>query len=98
MVDIPNQESRMYPVDTPQQLRTILRALRKSRALTQAQLGERVGVSQKRVARIESRPEFTSFDQIARMVSAMGARLVVEDLPGQPPAQPLPPAAGTETW
>ena len=87
----------MYPVDTPQQLRTILRALRQSRGLTQAQLGERLGVSQKRVARIESAPELTSFDQIARMVSAMGARLLVEEPPRHAVAEPTP-SYGADTW
>ena len=87
----------MYPVDTPQQLRAILRALRRSRKLTQAQLGERLGVSQKRVARIEAAPELTSFDQIARMVSAMGAQLLVNELPQHYAAEPIPPYGG-DTW
>jgi len=87
----------MYPVDTPQQLRTILRALRRSRKLTQAQLGERLGVSQKRVARIEAAPELTSFDQIARMVSAMGARLMVDELPKHQVSEPARPYGG-DTW
>ncbi len=69
----------MYPVDTPQQLHTILRTLRQSRGLTQTQLGQLLGVSQKRIARIEAAPEVTAFDQIARMVSAMGCRLVIEE-------------------
>lgn len=86
----------MYAVDTPQQLRSILRALRQSRKLTQAQLGDRLGVSQKRIARIESAPELTSFDQIARMVSAMGARLVIDELPAHA-AEPAPPY-GNDTW
>jgi HTH-type transcriptional regulator / antitoxin HipB len=38
-----------------------------------------LGVTQKRVARIEAAPEVTAFDQIARMVSAMGCRLVIEE-------------------
>ena len=70
-----------YPVDTPQQLRTMLRTLRQSRKLTQAQLGEMLGVSQKRIARIEAAPEVTAYDQIARMVSAMGCSLVIEEAP-----------------
>lgn len=78
-----------YPVDTPQQLRVILRALRQARGLTQAQLGERLGVSQKRIARIESAPEVTSFDQISRIVGALGYRLTIEapaaaEEPGSP--------------
>lgn len=64
-----------FPVDTPQQLRTVLRALRQSRRMTQMQLGERMGVNQKRIARIEAAPELTSFDQIARLVAALGGRL-----------------------
>lgn len=78
----------MYPVDTPQQLRIILRTLRQSRGLTQTQLGAMLGVSQKRIARIEAAPEVTAFDQIARMVSAMGCRLVVEEPPKHRVAEP----------
>ena len=85
----------MYPVDTPQQLRTILRSLRQSRGLTQAQLGQKLGVSQKRIARIEAAPEVTAFDQISRMVSAMGCRLVVEE----PSAPDVPPSAtSASSW
>jgi HTH-type transcriptional regulator / antitoxin HipB len=69
-----------YPVDTPQQLRSVLRALRQSRQLTQTQLGERMGVNQKRIARIEAAPEVTSFDQISRIVATLGYRLVIEEV------------------
>ncbi len=80
----------MYPVDTPQQLRTILRSLRQASGLTQAQLGQRLGVTQKRIARIEAAPEVTSYDQIARMVTAMGYRLVIEEPPRYRVAEPEP--------
>lgn len=69
-----------YPVATSAQLRAILLALRKSRALSQTDVGRLLGVNQKRVARIESAPGKTSFDQIARLVSALGGRLVIEDI------------------
>lgn len=68
-----------YPVDTPGQLRGVLRALRRARGLTQVELGRRLGVNQKRVARIEAAPELTSFDQISRIISILGGRLVVQD-------------------
>jgi HTH-type transcriptional regulator / antitoxin HipB len=67
-----------YPVDTPQQLRAVLRALRQARGMTQLQVGERLGVNQKRVARIEAAPELTSFDQIARLVASLGGRLLID--------------------
>ena len=83
-----------YAVDTPQQLRTILRSLRQASGLTQAQLGERLGVTQKRIARIEAAPEVTAYDQIARMVTAMGYRLLIE----KPPPQHHVAEPGPDTW
>jgi HTH-type transcriptional regulator/antitoxin HipB len=67
-----------YPIFTPIQLRAILRALRRSRSLTQAQLGILLGVNQRRIARIEKNPNVASIGQISRFVSALGGRLVVE--------------------
>jgi len=69
-----------YPINTSAQLRAVLRGLRKARGLSQADTGTRIGVNQKRMARIESAPGVTSFDQIARVVSALGGRLVIQDL------------------
>ncbi len=70
-----------YPLETSQQLSAVLKALRQSRHLTQSELGELLGVNQKRVARIEAAPGVTSFDQISRLVALMGHRLVLEALP-----------------
>lgn len=78
----------LYPVDTPQQLKTILRTLRQARGLTQTQLGEMLGVSQKRIARIEAAPHLTGYDQIARILALLGGRLVVEDVPKHRAAEP----------
>jgi len=68
-----------YPVNTPSQLRAVLRALRKARGLTQAELGRQVGRSQKRIAQIEAAPERTSFDQISQLVAMLGGRVVIHD-------------------
>ena len=70
-----------YPLETSQQLSAVLKALRQSRQMTQAELGAQLGVNQKRVARIEAAPGVTSFDQISRLVALMGYRLVLEALP-----------------
>ena len=67
-----------YPVPTSPQLRAVLRGLRKSRALNQTQVGQLLGVNQKRAARIENVPGVTSYDQISRLVAALGGRLVIE--------------------
>jgi HTH-type transcriptional regulator / antitoxin HipB len=67
-----------FPVNTSTQLKAVLRSLRRSRSMTQAALGTRLGVNQKRVARIERAPGVTSFDQIARLVSVLGGRIVIQ--------------------
>jgi HTH-type transcriptional regulator/antitoxin HipB len=68
-----------YPVSTPAQLRAVLRAMRNSRSLSQAQLGDLIGVSQRRIATIEAAPARASFDQLSRIVAALGGRLVIDD-------------------
>lgn len=68
-----------YPINTPAQVRGVLRALRQSRGLSQTEVGRLLGVSQKRVARIEAAPERTSFDQISKLVTLLGGRVVIED-------------------
>ena len=78
-----------HPVATAPQLRAVLKGLRKARDLSQTQVGQLLGVNQKRAARIESNPGVTSFDQIARLVTALGGRLVVE-LPEEPAANAAP--------
>lgn len=68
-----------FPVRFPDQLRPYLRALRKARGLTQAQLGEVIGVSQARIAEIEARPGLVSFDQLMKLLSALGVTLVLQE-------------------
>lgn len=83
-----------YPIETQQQLRPLLKALRQSSRLTQTELGTRLGVSQKRIARIEADPGVTKFDQLTRLAAAMGYRFVLEELPVQPAAS----APGEGEW
>jgi HTH-type transcriptional regulator/antitoxin HipB len=66
-----------YPVSTPIQLSQTLKALRHAAGLSQEAAGQLLGVNQKRLARIESAPERTSFEQISRLVNALGGRLEV---------------------
>jgi HTH-type transcriptional regulator/antitoxin HipB len=82
-----------YAISTPAQLRAVLRAMRDSRDLSQAQLGDRIGVSQRRIAAIEAAPGRASFDQVSRIVAALGGRLVIDDPSAKvPAARPKKPA------
>jgi len=85
-----------HPVATAPQLRAVLKGLRKARDLSQAQVGQLLGVNQKRAARIEANPGVTSFDQIARLVTALGGRLIVE-LPEEPAANAAPAKAAKKS-
>lgn len=84
-----------YPLRLVGQLRAHLRALRKLRGLTQAQLGARLGLSQVRIAEIEANPGVVSVEQLARLLSALGATLVLRDEGGAPPS--IPPAGTSAT-
>lgn len=74
-----------YPIQTPLQLSTHLRALRKARGLSQAELGSRLGVGQTRVARIEGNPTAVSVEQLLELLGALGVRLVLRDIRPSPP-------------
>ncbi len=80
-----------YPLNTPAEARAVLRGLRRARGLSQAQAGQLLGVSQKRLARIEAAPGRASLDQVAKLVALLGAKLVVTEA-GQPTPRPAKPA------
>ena len=73
------------PVSTPAQLQAILRAMRTSRGLSQAELGRLIGVSQRRIAAIEASPGRASFDQLSKIIALLGGQLSVGDLAAGPP-------------
>ena len=68
-----------YPLRLADQLKPHLRALRTQRGLTQAQLGRKLGLGQVRIAEIEANPGLVSTDQLLRLLSALGASLVLRD-------------------
>ena len=60
-----------YPIRFAAQLRQHLKALRRARKLTQAQLGDLIGVSQARIAEIEANPGLVKFDQLMQVLAAL---------------------------
>jgi len=69
-----------YSVKFSTQLKEQLRSLRKARGLSQSDLGVLVGVNQRRIADIESNPGAVGFDQIMKILSALGAEVLIRDL------------------
>ena len=66
-----------YLLQSPGQLSSHLRALRKARGLSQAQLGVVLGVGQTRIARIERDPAAISVQQLVGLLNALGVQLVL---------------------
>ena len=68
-----------FPVHFSSQLREHLRALRKERGLTQAGLGQLLGVGQARIAEIENNPGVISVDQLMKVLSVLRASMVLHN-------------------
>lgn len=86
-----------YPIKTLGQLRPLLQGFRKSAGLTQAQLAERLGVTQQTYARFEADPSTASVERLFRVMRVLGIELTLDDAraPGDPVAgSPAP----RENW
>jgi len=68
-----------YRILTPGQLALHLRSLRKARGLTQAALGEKLGINQARVGKIERDPASVGVRQLMQLLALLEVRLVLED-------------------
>jgi HTH-type transcriptional regulator / antitoxin HipB len=81
-----------YPIQSPGQLSSHLRALRKARGLSQAQLGGVLGVGQTRITRIEHDPTAISVEQFLGILNALGVQMVLRPIGGK--TTPGPAASG----
>ena len=70
--------NRIQPIATAPQLGTLLPSTRKSRKLTQTQLGARMRLSQKRVSELELAPGSLSVDQLLAICSQPGLQLSIQ--------------------
>lgn len=75
----------MYPIQVPDQLGVYLRALRKTRGLTQSDLSRKLGVSRARVTQIERDPSNLGFSNLLKLLNILGARLSIEPTRAQTP-------------
>jgi HTH-type transcriptional regulator/antitoxin HipB len=74
-----NAESNFMatPINTTGQLGPLLQHLRKKQGLSQAGLGQKLGLSQERISRIERFPEKVTLDQLLTVLMALDAELQV---------------------
>ena|SRR5437868_2601464 len=67
-----------YRVAVATQLSGYLKSLRKRAGLTQQALGERLGLSQRMVAKLEAHPDKTSFERVLAVLAALDADLLIQ--------------------
>lgn len=68
----------MFIVTNLSQLTAYLRALRRARGLTQADLGARLGVSKARISHIERNPDALTSALLLKVLQVLGARLMID--------------------
>ena len=66
-----------HPLLTPMQLGRLLQTARKARKLSQADVGARLDLSQKRVSAMELDPATITVDQLLKMCAVLGLELAV---------------------
>lgn len=72
------------PLQTPQQLSSHIRSLRKRLGLTQTQLGARLGVEQARIGKIERNPGSISVDQLIQLLTVLEAEILIRPKNARP--------------
>lgn len=67
----------VYPLKTLSQLRLYLIGFRKVKNLTQADVAERLGVTQQTYARLEANPASASIERLFRVFCVLGIEMVL---------------------
>nr|WP_241014578.1 helix-turn-helix transcriptional regulator [Burkholderia sp. Ac-20379] len=75
----------------------MLQGFRKSAGLTQAELAERLGVTQQTYARFEADPTTASLDRLFRVMRILGIELTLNDTHA-PGGQAADSTASRENW
>ena len=68
-----------YKIAMATQLSSLLKNMRKQAGFTQKEMGEKLGVSQVMVAKIEANPQGARFERILQILSVLEMDLVVRE-------------------
>lgn len=73
----------MQPIKHANQVGATLQARRKALKLSQAQLAEKVGLSQNRISELESAPHTLTVDQLLALINVLGLELRIGEPAGK---------------
>lgn len=71
-------KNNRHPVRTAHQLGPLMRAFRKQAGLSQAQLGERLGISRQAITALEREPEAATFERLMRVWAELGLEVSLQ--------------------
>ena len=72
---------------TPSQLGPILKSGRRAAGLSQAELANRMGISQSRISHMELHPESVGLEQLLALFGLLGMELMVQSKSDAPASQ-----------
>lgn len=73
----------MHPIKHANQVGTALQSRRKALKLSQAQVAERLGLSQNRLSELESAPQTLTVDQLLALINVLGLELRIGESSGK---------------
>ena len=90
----------IYKIRTPDQLSPIFTAFRKRNNLSQAQLAQRIGVTQQTVSQLERNPGKATVERLLRALAAMEVEMVLQSKydPAATKPKPAGKAPSKEVW
>ena len=74
-------------ITSPGQVGEIFRGRRRARNLSQAELGDRLGISQARLSVLESDSSALTLERLIALANVLGLQLVLQDKVDKPPAR-----------
>jgi HTH-type transcriptional regulator/antitoxin HipB len=87
-----------FTVRTAAQLPDLLQALRKQAGLTQREVAQRLGVTQQTMSAMERNAETVSAERLMRVLSILGAELVLRAIPAADAADPASATITPSAW
>ena len=76
---VPHMPRTRQLLTTPTQLGEVIRARRKARGLSQAELASKLNLSQSRLSILESDPAGLTVDRLLALATVLGLEIVVQD-------------------
>lgn len=93
-----NEYNMADPLLTVMQLSRLLQSARKAKKLTQAAVGARLGLSQKRVSAMERDPASITVDQLFTLCAVLGLELSIGLKDSARVARRPAPSGGASDW